>query len=236
MATFGTLSSARIPAFRASEGAGTTTLTVGDSRHQIFNLSAGRTCVLPSAGIKKGDVITLENLNDFLLTVQASNLSEITTAAGPTGNMGIASIFRGVSQLVANQDTPTTPAHWLTIHVEENGVYTPTLTNGANVQATTPYAINFSRLNTLVTVNGRIDVYATASGFALTVVDISLPKASNIVTQQDLAGVSVTSDSGVSMGAGFILGNTTSDRAILSYNSTTSINKETWFNFMYILK
>jgi hypothetical protein len=50
------------PNLRASEGAGTTTLTIADNPHQIFQLTASRTVVLPTTGIKKGYVIKLEEI------------------------------------------------------------------------------------------------------------------------------------------------------------------------------
>ena len=82
---------------RASEGAGTTTLTKDDSRVQLFNLSAARDCVLPSTGVKKGHTFHLYNPNAFALTVKASDTSTISA---------------GGSSFTALQDTPTTNSHW----------------------------------------------------------------------------------------------------------------------------
>lgn len=101
---------------RASEGSGTTTLTSSDNRHQIFNLSAARTCVLPTTGIVKGEEFVIENQAAFDLTIQSSNGTEITSAGG--SNM-TATHQKGNCVLVALQAAPTTPAHWRVKYVED---------------------------------------------------------------------------------------------------------------------
>lgn len=93
---------------RASEGAGTTTLTVDDARHQIFNLSAARTCVLPTTGIKKGDRYLIENIGTFDLSFQASDATSLSASSSGT----IGKIRKGFAILVALQETPTTNTHW----------------------------------------------------------------------------------------------------------------------------
>jgi len=84
---------------RASEGAGTTTLTNRDSRWQVFNLSAARTVVLPSDG-SAGDVWQISNVGTGVLTLQSSGLNTIATFTGGSAL---------VSSLVA---APTSAAHW----------------------------------------------------------------------------------------------------------------------------
>jgi hypothetical protein len=105
---------------RASEGAGTTTLTSTDSKWQIFNLSAARTVVLPSSGIKAGDVIRFENKGAFDLSFQSSALTAMTIANSsnldPTINVGNV-VF------VALVDSPTAPAHWRVTEVYEYFTY-----------------------------------------------------------------------------------------------------------------
>lgn len=98
------LSQARI---RSSEGAGTTTLTIDDFRHQVFNLSAARTVVLPTTGVKKGMKWVIENQGAFTLTVQSSNATTLATVQG-TRFIGEALI-----------DSPTTAAHWIVSNIGE---------------------------------------------------------------------------------------------------------------------
>lgn len=88
---------------RASEGAGTTTLTSSDNLWQIFNTSAARVCVLPSTGITAGQCIKIENVGSGgTLEVQSSNTNTLCY---------VNSLYSSV-ELVALQASPTTSAHW----------------------------------------------------------------------------------------------------------------------------
>lgn len=87
---------------RPSEGSGTTTLDKDSNRSQMFNLSAARTCVLPTTGIKAGDVYVIENQGTFTLTVQSSALATI----------GIVDSLQSTLICTALQDAPSTAAHW----------------------------------------------------------------------------------------------------------------------------
>lgn len=106
---------------RATEGAGTTTLTSADNPHQVFTLSAARTVVMPNAGVNAGDQYLLENAAAFDLTVQSSNLTEITTGGGSNNN---ATHQAGSCLLTALQTSPTTPAHWQVTNVTDGYIAT----------------------------------------------------------------------------------------------------------------
>ena len=104
---------------RASEGAGTTTLTNSDARIQVFNLSAARTVQLPTTGVVAGDVWEMVNPNAFILTIQSSGGNNIVKSYG--------------SRVVvaANTNTPTTAAHWTVlehdvIYLRSKTDFTPT--------------------------------------------------------------------------------------------------------------
>ena len=104
---------------RGTEGGITVTLTASDSRYQVFNLSSSITVVLPSTGIRTGDRIILAQPDTRAdITVQSSNTSALTEANGCNND---ATITQGFVELVALQDTPTTPAHWAVASVEETG-------------------------------------------------------------------------------------------------------------------
>lgn len=90
------------PTVRGSEGAGTTVLTRTDSFWQIFNLSAARTVLLPSVGVKAGDQIRLDLRSLFTLTVQAANASQIAAMSS-----------LGSGTWVALIDSPATSTDWL---------------------------------------------------------------------------------------------------------------------------
>lgn len=99
---------------RDSEGAGTTTLTSADERTQIFNLSAARTCQLPSANIKKGDKWIVKKSDSVAkLTIQCGSAASATSKYIPSSQVicYLDSTFAS-AEFIAKQDTPTTPDHW----------------------------------------------------------------------------------------------------------------------------
>jgi len=223
------------PNIRSSEGAGTTTLTISDSKWQVFDLSAGRTCVLPTTGVVTGDLYILQNRSNNLLTVQSSNGSEITTSAAGSGSVGTASIRFGFVKLIALQNTPTTPAHWLVAECQEEGTYTPTLANEANTTSLTAYTTYYTRNNKQVIVNGRMDVDGNLTSFTTTQVRITLPKSSSLSNDYELAGVGMGSESGVGNMGAFIIADTVNDGALYKFNNSTTANREHWFTFKYVL-
>lgn len=152
---------------RATEGAGTTTLTRDDYRSQIFNLSAARTVVLPTTGIKKGEVFVIAARTGIdgvsHLTVQASDASELTTA---TSGMP-ASIMRGYSVIQALIDTPVTASDWVVTESREAGATITTWTgNGTGPSTSGTNTIYWQRDGLCVTASpsGAIVVTAGSSG------------------------------------------------------------------------
>jgi hypothetical protein len=86
---------------RASEGAGTTTLTNADKRYQVFDLTADRNVDLPTTGVVAGDIWTMrENAGDFTLQIRSSGSNNIVQVRG------------GTTTLIALTNTPTTAADW----------------------------------------------------------------------------------------------------------------------------
>src|SRR6185369_11101538 len=67
-----------------------------------------------------------------------------------------------------------------------SGTYTPTLTNGTNVAASTARKCQWIRVGNVVLVSGQLDVDTTSTGASE--LGISLPIASNLATAFDLAG------------------------------------------------
>jgi hypothetical protein len=88
---------------RASEGAGTTTLTNSDSREQYWTLTAGRNVNLPTTGVLAGDVWTMVNPLGFVLTIRSSGANNIVKSWGSR------------VRLMALIDTPTTAGNWAVI-------------------------------------------------------------------------------------------------------------------------
>jgi len=137
---------------RAAEGAGTTTLSSADNKWQIFNLSAARTAVLPSANIKSGDTYRIENRGGFVLSFQSSDLTALTAANTGSGGVGDPTISRGYATLVALQDIPTAASHWKVSEVTDEGSWSTTFTFNSAGSTTTAKTIQYFRNNRFVTV------------------------------------------------------------------------------------
>jgi hypothetical protein len=120
-----------------------------------------------------------------------------------------------------------------------SGTYTPTLTNTTNVASSshtnTPPA-KWTRLGNVVTVSGAVTIQATAASGAQTVLDMSLPIASNIAIFEDLAG---TSSDGGGVGAanqnssGFVQGSVANDRAQLVFRANNTSSQNWYYVFSY---
>lgn len=110
------------------------------------------------------------------------------------------------------------------------GTYTPTLTNVANLDASTAYSCQYMRVGNTVTVSGRVDIDPTLTATS-TQLGISLPIASALANANELGGASA-SPAIVSQSAA-VLGDATNDRAQLQYMSTDVTNQAMYFTFSY---
>lgn len=112
-----------------------------------------------------------------------------------------------------------------------SGTYTPTLTNGTNVAASTAYPCQYMQVGNTVTVSGKIDIDPTGAG--ATILGISLPIASALTNDYQAGG---TSSAGIELYAGSIKGDATNDRVQLDYviPITGSTGNTSWyFSFTY---
>lgn len=73
-----------------------------------------------------------------------------------------------------------------------SGVYTPTLTNGSNVSASTAYQLQYFQVGDCVTVSGAVDIQPTVT-LTQTRVQMTLPVTSNHSTD-DLGGVAAANN------------------------------------------
>ena len=108
--------------------------------------------------------------------------------------------------------------------------YTPTLTNTANVSASTARQCTYFRIGNAVTVSGQLDIDPTTT-LTLTTLGISLPIASAFTTAFQLGGVG--SASTVADGSAAILSDATNDRATFQYVCTDVTNHTMTFTFTY---
>lgn len=111
------------------------------------------------------------------------------------------------------------------------GTYTPTLTNTTNVAASTAYVTSWYRVGNIVTVFGKVDIDVTTASSTVTLMGMSLPVASALANEQELAGVA-TSDAVANL-AIRIKGDVTNDRASFSFLATSGSNDSYSFQFSY---
>lgn len=111
-----------------------------------------------------------------------------------------------------------------------SGTYTPTLTNVANLGASTAYPCLYSRIGTIVTVSGVVDIDPTA-GATITQLGISLPIASNFAATTDLSGTACAV--AVATESGSVFADTTNDRANLHIIVASTANHAVTFTLQY---
>jgi len=115
-----------------------------------------------------------------------------------------------------------------------SGTYTPTLTNGSNVTASTAYACQWMRVGNVVTVSGKVDIDPNLTSTS-TQLGISLPIASTTGGAQNLAGTAVGDNGSALANAAQILADTANNRANLAFWSSSTANAAWSFNFTYVI-
>lgn len=119
---------------------------------------------------------------------------------------------------------------WMPINLNYSGTYTPTLTNSANLSASTARLCTFNRVGNSVTVSGQVDIDPTTTA-TLTTLGISLPVASNFTTAFQAGGSGAAI--GVADAAAGIQSDATNDRATFQYVCTDVTNHTMTFTFTY---
>lgn len=107
--------------------------------------------------------------------------------------------------------------------------WTPTLTNGANVAASTAFVCRYVRIGNTVWCSGQVNVDPTAAASTLTSIDLSLPVASALTNDHQLSGTAVNRLNG----PGSIFANPTNDRATLEFLASSAANAAWTFVFCY---
>jgi len=111
------------------------------------------------------------------------------------------------------------------------GVYTPTLTNVTNLDASTAYECQWQQIENTVVVSGRVDVDPTAG--AATELGISLPPSypSVFTAVGQCAGTAAAP--GIAGQSAAILGDITNSRASLQWVAVDTTNQAMYFTFTY---
>lgn len=114
--------------------------------------------------------------------------------------------------------------------IPSSGVYTPTLTNAANLDASTAYVCQYLRVNNIVMVSGKVDVNPTLAATS-TGLGISLPIASNFGATEDCCGAAFAS--GIAGQGAAILADSINDRAQMQWIAGDLTNQAMYFSFIY---
>jgi len=109
-----------------------------------------------------------------------------------------------------------------------SGTYTPTLTNVANISASTAYSCQWSRSGSVITVSGEVDIDPTTT-LTLTQLGISLPVASALANANELAGTSADDLNT----AARVAGDATNNRAEIRMTPVDVTNRRFSFTFTY---
>lgn len=110
------------------------------------------------------------------------------------------------------------------------GTYTPTLTNVANLDGSTASICLYSRVGTVVTVSGVVNINPTA-GATITQLGISLPVASAFANTTDCAGTACAV--AVAAESGSVFADATNDRANLHIIAASTADHAVTFTFQY---
>lgn len=112
-----------------------------------------------------------------------------------------------------------------------SGSYTPTISNIANVSASSPTLAQYIRVGSVVTVSGTVSVDAVTT-LTITQIRISLPIASNFTATTEGAGVIVSQ---AQLGAGRIESEGTSDTMQCQWIPTSVANDTYGYTFTYTI-
>jgi|SRR6185312_4549354 len=109
------------------------------------------------------------------------------------------------------------------------GTYTPTLTNVTNLDTSGANLCAYTRIGSVVTVSGRVDLDPTAAGAVE--LGISLPIASNFTDNKQCSGIAFCNT--VAGQGAAILSDLTNDRASLQFIAVDTSNRVMMFVFQY---
>ena len=123
---------------------------------------------------------------------------------------------------------------WRPLNVEplvpSAGTWIPTLSNVANLSASSAYVGQWMRVGATVTASGKVNVDPTLTATA-TALGMSLPVASNFALAEDCGGVAFAS--AIAAQGAAIRGDATNNRAEMAWVSADVTAQDMYFNFSY---
>ena len=182
----------------------------GTVRYQLNNSTGSQSLTLPDNTATASN-ITISGGADMLLFNTTNGAEKLTIGSGTSGS---------TVQISADTLKFNTGAI-------SDGTWTPTLTNTLNVGASTSYQCNYMRVGNTVTVSGRVDIDATATGSVI--LEMSLPIASNFTAFENAGGTGASTINTTSP----IYASAANDRLLFVYTATVATNEPFHFSATY---
>ena len=119
-----------------------------------------------------------------------------------------------------------------TQHDRDHGTYTPTLYNDANLDSSTAYPCQWTRVGNVVTVSGLVDVDPTTTTLAVAL-GVSLPIGSNFGNTEECAGVATANEDLQSDPSASISADAVNNRARMAWRAVSVVSHRRYFSFTY---
>jgi hypothetical protein len=198
-------------------------LTQGDTLYLSTSVSGGYTRVKPVSPnhlVIVGFVVRVHaSVGEIFVKVDNGyEIDELHNVYAPSPANGNTLIYN------------STTSRWEANSHIASGTYTPTLTNVTNVAASTAAVCQWMRVGTTVTVSGTVQIDPTAAGN--TVLNMSLPVASNFTAATQAGGTFSTTTAGQSDN-GSIIANSASDVFEFRLNAVNIANATYAFSATY---
>jgi len=184
-------------------------------------------------------------------SINASTSAGVVTTADTTGNLNLQSngatvlamtsagiavtgtlVPSGkITATTAGIDVPTS-----NLGMVSSGTYTPSLTNGTNMAASTAYPLQYLRVGNTVVVGGYVGIDATSAGYD-TSMRMSLPISSNFTASTDAGGSGSAPCTGSTANDGWVFYATAAtDDIQIDGRAMEAAARNMFFTFVYQVK
>jgi len=166
-------------------------------------------------------------------SINASTSAGVVTTADTTGNLNLQSNGATVLAMTSAGVAVTGTLSGTNVL---SGTYTPTLTNGTNMAASTAYPLQYLRVGNTVIVGGYVGIDTTSAGATATSMRMSLPIASNFTASTDAGGAGTAPVGGGANDGWNFYANAGTDDMQIDGNSMDTAARNLFFTFVYQVK